>query len=393
MTHRLFKHHSILAAAAGLESSLHTACRRRFFNNCFCSSLFSPAAQDSTSSRKKKRHADATIDDGSSREALLYLPSGSYSRSGSSFLQFGGNVRGDAEFSSLVDELAPEKMVDFIVNADARDVERDRGTPRLVFSLSPLNCTDKSKQKYEGYTGPKGVSRHDNEIGWLSENRTADLSSAMITMSLMMDLVTEKFGLEGIMADMTRNDKFSHELGHLSGREDYNRNKAEGISISISTDTLTCHVDHFNDWCDGYQWNASYTGMFPNPAVTVSNGEPAYLRLHVGIYSRRICGRLHHKIKDTNGLAEDIDGWLKVLDANCPQRVHYSGATIPDSSEADANGLAYRPVHINKLTYYSFYALEILEWMQYRQKKIRPVTQVEILDAIYTTVWTSVDEG
>lgn len=319
--------------------------------------------------------------------AYIYFPSRSYCSPNPAFVQYSGSeTRRDQSFAALVDELCPELIFEHLTNADDMDVVKDRGNPRMDFSLSPLNVTDKGNEKYKGYTGPKRVSRHDGQTGWLSENRTADMAAAMISMSKIMDHVSDKFGLPPLMNDEDRNDRFSNELGKLSGREDYQRNKAEGISMSISTDLLTCHLDALNDWSESYQWNTSYTGLFKNPNAAATNSEPAYLRLHIGIYSRRVCGKLHLKIQDTDGLAQELDGWLKTLIAQCPERVYYNGGIIP--SVGDDLGLAYAKVHLNKLAYYSFYAVEIMEWMAKRQKKNRPVTEVELLDAIYSTAWT-----
>ena len=264
--------------------------------------------------------ANASIPSGVSA-ALVYYPSKSYNRSNSPFVQYGGDdATADRNFMSLERELCPSKIVNWIARANSTDTTEDRGNPRLDFSFSPLNATDRVNPRYRGYNGPKIVSAHDQRHGWSSDNRSADLSSAMVIVSRMMDNVTDALDLPRLMNDGGRNEMFSHVIGKVSGRADYRRNKAEGLSMSISSKLLLCHLDSLNDYSPGYNWNASYYGIFPNPNATNDNDEPEYLRLHVGIYSRRICGTTYHKVENSTQVAKDLDSWLKVILQTSPDR-------------------------------------------------------------------------
>ena len=258
--------------------------------------------------------------------ALVYYPSKSYSRSNSPFVQYGGDdASANQNFLSLEKELVPSKIANWIAHADSSVTSEDRGNPRLDYSFSPLNATDRVNPRYHGHIGPKIVSAHDDRPGWTSDNRSADLSLAMVVVSRMMDLVTDALDLPRLMNDSGRNEMFSHVIGKVSGRADYRRNKAEGLSMSISSKLLLCHLDSLNDYSPGYNWNASYYGIFPNPIASADNDEPEYLRLHVGIYSRRICGTTYHKVENSAQVAKDLDSWLKVILRTNPDRklVHF----------------------------------------------------------------------
>lgn len=70
--------------------------------------------------------------------------------------------------------------------------------------------------------------------------------------------------------------------------------------------------------------------------------------------------------------------------------MYYNGTSIPDASQAieKSNTDVFAAVHLNKMTYYSYYAIEIIEWMRWRSKIGFPVSKVEALDAIYSTAFT-----
>ena len=121
-----------------------------------------------------------------------------------------------------------------------------------------------------------------------------------------------------MMNDQRRNEMFAHQIGKKSGMPDYRRNKAEGISMSISSKLLLCHLDLLNDFSPGYNWNASYYGVFENP--NAGDSESKYLRLHVGIYSRRICGTTYNKVEQSSQIAQDLDSWLKEILQKSPDR-------------------------------------------------------------------------
>ena len=264
--------------------------------------------------------------------ALIYYPSKSYSRLDSPFVQYGGDdATADREFRALEEELGPSKIVDWIGQGDSSVTSEDRGNPRLDFSFTPLNATDRVNPRYRGHIGPKMVTAHDERPGWISDNRSMDLSSAMVAVSKMMDQVTDSLNLPSLMDDQRRNEMFAHVIGKKSGRSDYRRNKAEGISMSISSKMLLCHLDLLNDFTPGYNWNASYYGVFPNPNFAAGNGdEPQYLRLHVGIYSRRICGTTYHKVENSSQVAQDLDFWLKeMIHSNPDRKCDCSATAVP----------------------------------------------------------------
>lgn len=264
--------------------------------------------------------ADSTLPD-DSPAAFMYFPSKTYSIADSPFVQYGSkDSTNDDLFSEFEKELGPSAIAAFIAKASSSDVSADRGNPRLDFSYTPLNATDRINPRYAGHVGPRVVTSHDGKVGWASQDRTKDMASAMVAVSKMMDAVTDALNLGRLMANEKRSEMFSHQIGKLSGRNDYRRNKAEGISMSVSSNKLLCHLDHLNDITDSFDWNASYYGIFPNPNSSDENDEPKYLRLHVGIYSRRICGATFHKVEDSVQVAKDLDSWLEEMIKTCPDR-------------------------------------------------------------------------
>jgi len=62
----------------------------------------------------------------------------------------------------------------------------------------------------------------------------------------MMDLVTDALSLPPLIDDFERKKMLSLVIGKKAGSADYGRNKAEGMSMSISSKLLLCQLDLLN---------------------------------------------------------------------------------------------------------------------------------------------------
>jgi hypothetical protein len=170
-------------------------------------------------------------------------------------------------------------------------------------------------------------------------------------------------------------------------------NRAESLTMSVAPSAegeyLLAHLDHLNDSIDGYQYNVSFYGYYRDSA------SGRLRRMHVGIYSRRVCGTTSARSGRAVDLLEDLTAYL----ASLPKwRVSYNPGEIFSQADWELEGdskddpksyeVGRIPVHMNKQVLYSFYASTIHEWIVARAKKGRPVSVPEVLDAVYSIAMT-----
>jgi len=330
--------------------------------------------------------------------SVLFLPDASnVLRDGSGlpeYFSLGAADFCDTAFGNLAATLAPKKIFRFLCGLSADSFDGDRGNLCLNFGWQAMNAVDMSREDLCGFSAPT-LSNASGE-GW-SGSRQADLAGVMAAMTQITDHTTHVLGVSSIFGakDDPRAVQYAVKI--------HPDNRAESITLSLSAvgndKYLLAHVDHLNDVEQGYQYNVSYYGYHP-----VQNSSKLR-RMHIGIYSRRVCGTTSHRSSKARDLFDDL---VSFLDALPRELLEYSPEAVVDGVDlwvneesagplAAGNGkgsqvlgeeIGRRRVHANKFVMYSAYASTLLEWIGERSKAGKTVSVPEIVDAVFSTTLT-----
>ena len=222
----------------------------------------------------------------------------------------------------LVKELCPKKIYKFLIGVKDDTFDQERGNLCLNYGWLALNSTDSSRDDLCGFASPT-LSKADGK-GW-SSTRDRDIPSAMAAMTKLTDHTTNILGLDNLFGRPSdaRVTQYAARI--------HSENRAESVTFSLAAAAvgdqyLLAHLDHLNDFDDGYQWNMSYYGYHRTP------GSTDLRRMHTGIYSRRVCGTTSERSGRSMDLYRDLVNFLDVLPS---RRVKYSPEAVVDGAEWD----------------------------------------------------------
>ena len=235
--------------------------------------------------------------------------------------------------SEVVKELRPADIFRHLTQLQGDSLDPERGNLALHYGFQSMNVTDTSRDDLCGFAAPTLAQPEGS--GWSSNSLKDDLGSAMAAMTSIADLATAVHGMDPLFGSPgdDRSTKYAHLIDPA--------NRAESLTASLSPPDshdgaryLLAHLDHLNDHADGYQYNVSYYGYFLDPAT----GQ--YRRIHVGIYSRRVCGTTAARSSKAAELYDDLVDFLAELPR---ELVEYSHEAIFDGvdewMDADTAGL------------------------------------------------------
>lgn len=269
--------------------------------------------------------------------ALMYFPDKSFGKEGSNFFSLAGRDVVDPIFKRLVKSVDPEKIFRYMMSeVESDDFTTGRGNLCLDYGYCAENSTDVSQEDLLSYPSPKLNTCHDDKAGWKSARRSSDMKEVMAGLTKLMDFGTTRLGLVKKFDDSERNSHFANKI--------HRDNRGEKLTMSL-TELVLAHLDSLNDYEDSYEWNISYYGYF------YDRKRKECRRMHLGIYSRRVCATLNERVANTNGLANDI---IDFLDTLSPAQLEYSAESIfklYGEEKPDENGLIFRSVHMNKFLF------------------------------------------
>lgn len=217
---------------------------------------------------------------------------------------------------SLVRKLGPSRIFSFLSQLSADSFDSERGNLCINYGWLAMDATERREDLCGSYA-PK-LSKAVGK-GWLSSSRGADSSAAMATMTALTDYATKLHGMEPLFG--SKNDSRAIQYAVKIHPE----NRAESITFSLSAmgedKFLLAHLDHLNDFESGYQWNVSYYGYHQAPKSSCLR------RMHIGIYSRRVCGTTSSRCGRALELYDDL---VSFLDALPRVQVEYSPKSVMD---------------------------------------------------------------
>lgn len=234
--------------------------------------------------------------------------------------------------SNILKELNPSKIFHFLSSLSDDSFDRDRGNLCINFGWRAMDCTDASRDDLCGFSAPTlGKPSGD---GWTG-SRADDLASAMAAMTKLTDYATGVLGLPPLFGSASDGRVTQYAL------KIHPDNRAENITLSLAAlgdgKYLLAHLDHLNDHADGYQYNVSYYGYHRPP------GSSELRRMHIGIYSRRVCGTTSERSGRVLDLLDDLTNFLGILPK---RRVEYSPESVLEKVEweREAAGVSIKSI-------------------------------------------------
>lgn len=220
--------------------------------------------------------------------------------------------------------------------------DSDRGNLAIHYGYQALNSTVTDREDLCNFASPS-LSKPTGP-GWSEGSTLADdLAAAMVAMTLISDDATSLHEMDPLFGANDRVSKYAARI--------HPQNRAESLTMSLSPSDgsyLLAHLDNLNDSVDGYNYNVSFYGYYRD---SVSG---RYRRMHIGIYSRRVCGTTAARSGRAVDLLDDLTAFLTTLPS---WRVNYNPQEIMDhavwETEQVGPGIpTYRigkiPVHVDK---------------------------------------------
>lgn len=262
------------------------------------------------------------------------------------YFSVGSKDASSSSFRSLCEGLNASAIFRYLSCLSPDAFDSDRGNLALHFGYQALNSTVTGRDDLCGFASPS-LSRPSGS-GWgVGSSLSTDMSMTMAAMTKLSDFATALHRMDPLFGSKTDDRAKQYAL------KIHPDNRAESLTMSLAPSAdgeyLLAHLDHLNDSIDGYQYNVSFYGYYRDSA----SGH--LRRMHVGIYSRRVCGTTSARSGRAVDLLEDLTAYL----ASLPKwRVSYNPGEIFSHAYWELEGdskddpksyeVGRIPVHMNK---------------------------------------------